>query len=82
MNVRDELEQTITDVMDSFVEREPTVRDISAAVIAEGWRKVPTYEDLWNLIAAIRDAHPRRVDDAPTDEIVTAILALMDGGSA
>lgn len=31
-------------------------------------------DQLWDAIAEVRDAHPRRHDDAPTDDIVTAIL--------
>lgn len=38
-------------------------------------------DDAWSVIAAVRDRYPRRADDAPTTEIVDALVAagLIDG---
>lgn len=74
MSTRDELEQTITDVMESFVEREPTVHDISAAVIAEGWRKMPSREEFAQALFFIYEHAHMEQALAKAD----AILALMD----
>ena len=32
------------------------------------------YEELWQRIAEVRDASPRKVNDADTDDIVTAVV--------
>ena len=34
-------------------------------------------EALWDAIAKVRDAYPRRWDDAPTDDVVDAVLDVL-----
>ena len=34
-------------------------------------------ERLWDTIAEVRDAHPRVHDDAPTDDVVAAVLPII-----
>jgi hypothetical protein len=35
------------------------------------------YEKLWDTIATVRDMYPRDSNDAPTDEIVDAVMAII-----
>ena len=36
-------------------------------------------DDIEDIVMKVRDAYPRRPDDAPSDEIVDAVLALLTG---
>ena len=55
--------------------------EFADALIAEGWRKMPTENE---AVAAIIDAlgGGARIDPVPATIAARAILALMDGGSA
>jgi len=35
----------------------------------------PTREEVWDVISRVRDAAPRRPDDASTDDIIDALVA-------
>ena len=34
----------------------------------------PTFEDVWDVIAKVRDDYPREATDAPTEAIVDALI--------
>jgi hypothetical protein len=50
-----------------------------AALVAARPYLMPTREALWEAIVAVRDAAPRVPDDADSEDIVDAVLALLNG---
>lgn len=40
------------------------------------------WEALWDAIVDVRDAYPRVYDDAPTDEVIDAVLDVLPGFAA
>jgi len=83
MTARDELiEDLATKVPKADWDMADEIGDLSGvadAVLAAGWRKMPSAEALTDFIAEQRDAFPRRADDMDSGDLADAILALMDG---
>lgn len=52
---------------------------VRAALVAARPYLLPTRDALWEAIVAVRDASPRVPDDADSEEIVDAVLALLNG---
>jgi hypothetical protein len=54
---------------------------LSAGVFRDGATPAIDREALWDAISDVRDAYPRLSNDAPTDDIIDAILPLIGGAS-
>lgn len=44
-------------------------------------RALALYDKLWDAIAEIRDAYPRRPDDCPTDDLVAVVKEVVAAGN-
>lgn len=42
----------------------------------------PLQERLWEAVAEVRDQHPRVFNDAPTDDVIDAVLPILRAAQA